>query len=693
LRDERDFLKGNTEDQHESFDLKKGVINPISFMGLRGNHYKKDFFFHHPIYEKIKTKILENNLIFITGSPLAGKTRIVYDTLSNLKEGYIVKPKLDKTITKYLFPRRKDLIVFFDELDDYSKTNAEALNNALFYLITNKIKCIATCRTGPEFYQLRRKLHPHIFSDLHTYQITIGRLDKNESSLKSFLVANANQIKNIESFDGYMGALILPLDDMRKRFTSLVEQDKQLPIAILKGLKLHYHLHNYESKKSFYDDAKIFHFCEKYLQEDITKHEWENAKRELTTDETTLNFLDEKEYIIIEEAYLDFLKNANGDSIDVVDSALIMSKIDRLLNDIYKDIVEKKVWGFPTDIRAYNKAIEKAETFEEAEAIFKKFPKGIFPNEGTFSLLMNKTKDKNTLENLYKEAIKDKLRKKFIPESILESSFVGQFEDFGDLLDSILRLDKTVLNRRNNVSNRLIKLSKIEPKQNLALLFSKFSFSEIYNNPVFNEICLNCCKDDEDFRNYVEPYINKVDTLEHNLIKNFIKICSKLNQKNKAVILVEKHLKDEKFDYFNEKGNCFKDAAPLDGLSLYLEAVNSATDEIEQVIAKCNYCNLVYEKGIIEKIDSAINLCSPVIDNKLNIYPAKYLRQILILLEIWRTPIEELSNKIKDLLKRPDINKRKFIDIIEKINDEEKKKIITDMFKPQLPSEIEQPLS
>ena len=247
MKNERDFLSGHKDDQFESFDLGKEPISPQKFMPVRASHYKKDFFFPHPIYDTIKTKIIETDLIFIVGDPLAGKTRIVFDTLSNLKDGFIVKPKLDKTIKEYRLPRRNDLIVFFDELDDYCRTNAEAMNKVLTYIITKKIKCIATCRTGPEFNQVRKNLHPHIYSALSSNQITIHKFDKDEPMLKQFLSSNSSQIKNIKSFDGNMGALILPLEDMAERFTNLVEKDKRWQIAILKGLKIHYHLYNYEA--------------------------------------------------------------------------------------------------------------------------------------------------------------------------------------------------------------------------------------------------------------------------------------------------------------------------------------------------------------------------------------------------------------------------------------------------------------
>lgn len=669
MKQEIDLLRFNNNDTYESFNLKDGSLDPVSFMGLRGKYYKKQFFFSHEIYDKIKTKIIDSNLVFIVGNPLAGKTRVVYDTLSNLDEGFIVKPKLGSSVREYSLPRREDLYVFFDELDDYCKTNGEALNNVLAYIIKNDIKCILTCRTGPEYDLVRKCLHPHIFTELHRSQVIIPRFDKDEPTLKNFLSENFDHIKNLDSFDGNMGALILPLDDMRTRFACLVEKKMELQIAILKGLKLHYHLYNYESKKSYYDDSKILQFCKEYLEDNILKTEWENAKRELTTDETTLNFIAENDFIIIEEAYLDFLKSDTGDPIDVIDSTFNKNKIDRVFNDIYKDIDKKHVWGFPTTIYDYNKAIEKTKTYNAALTIFEDIPQGIKPDQYTFSLLIKRTRNIDILKNVCSKMIVNNIW----PNKFIDTALAGQLENITDFIDVFSKYDPTKLHSRNWASDRLIKLARKSPKESLKYFFGKYELGEIYKNPLYSEICYQCCDDDEDYIEYVQPFTERITELEEPLLKIFIRLCCKVNIPV-GLSLLDGHCDNQTFFYFNQKGNCLRASNPLKALILYLKAEKVADTERNRMIARCNYCNLVYEQGFIANIAEAIQLSSLIVGNERNTNKvAKYLRRVFILLEIWNTPLENLIDRIEELLKRVDINKNTIKKLIKDINEPDKK--------------------
>ena len=54
----------------------------------------------------------------------------------------------------------------------------------------------------------------------------------------------------------------------------MTEEEKDIEIAILLGLKLHFHFLNYESSKSEYNDINIKHFSEKYLNRDLSIYEW-----------------------------------------------------------------------------------------------------------------------------------------------------------------------------------------------------------------------------------------------------------------------------------------------------------------------------------------------------------------------------------------------------------------------------------
>lgn len=87
---------------------------------------------------------------------------------------------------------------------------------------------------------------------------------------------------------------------------------------------------------------------------------------------------------------------------------------------------------------------------------------------------------------------------------------------------------------------------------------------------------------------------------------------------------------------------------------------------------------MVYEKDLIENIDEAIKKSDIIVDPKLNIRPAKYLRQVYLLLNIWKIPVGELSSGIELLLDNKNVTKHLFLTIVPRIKDENKKKLVVE---------------
>jgi hypothetical protein len=643
----------------------------------REKAYIEDLFFDSAIYSRIKKSIENETITLIIGHPLSGKTRVVYDTLKQNKIWNLIIPRKNKEIREYFIPTTlSNILVVLDDVDDFCYPDSLALFNLLKYIVSRDIKCVITCRKGPELAKFQNYINSNFSSTIFLNTFDIQRFDKNNDQVKKFLEINREKFKSdIRNFDGNFGSIVLPLDKMRERFQNLLTEDKDndISLAILLGLKLHFHFLNYESSKSEYADEKIKNFAQRFLGNlQLSGFLWENGKNTIISNNTSLNFIVSNKSIFIEEAYLDFLKDTNGNTIDVIYSDFDYKRLKYVLDTTYT-LEERKVWGFLTDIRDYNNAIEKTKTFEDAETIFKNFPEDIQPDAGTFSLLMNKTNDKDKLEALFEELMKCGIDPKFIPLH----SFISGYNSFINLFDALLKFDKASLNSINSVSRKLIKLAAINPKENLVFLFSKFDFKSIYSNPLFSKVCLQCCNDEDDFKKYVEPHIGSLNTLDYPLLLNFIKLCSKIN-KPIALNLLHQYCNDDTFEYLNIKANCIKENTPLEALELYSKAEKVALSEIESATAKCNFCNLVYEKQITEKIDVAINYCS--ISIRLNIRQARYLREVFVLIEIWKTPINNLTRLIDTIDSRNDMTKSIFRRIYAKIIDSEKKKLVAKLF-------------
>lgn len=662
---------------YESFDLKEESLDAKTILRTRSRYYEKDAFFNTTSYDKIREKILNNNTTLIIGNPLAGKTRIVFETLASLKSGLVIFPLPYKWVSQYQLPHRKDIILFIDELDTFCENNPEAINHLLHFAFNNDLKCIFTCRTGPELTKVKNVLYHQLWTELISNRIRLPRISSNDSRLKEFIFTNSSFIKDVSHFDGNIGSLFIPLEDMRRRYQNLLENKKDHSIAILKGLKFHYQLFNYESTKSQYDENKIRIFCDKSLNEELTDAEWEDAKREIISTDTTLNFIDEDENennLIIEEVYLDCHDDQSN---DVIDETFTRYKIIKKLQELYKDLDEKRALGFPTNINDWNTVINKHENFNEAYKVFKQIPDNVKKNSFTFESLIKKTDDKKIRKELFDELNRSGLD----PRNMPNSTYFGKFDDFKELLEAISETSKGHLKFKTNVSAKLIKLAQDNPKRSLEILFNKYPKDHIFGNYVFIEICIKCCKDLDDYKKYVEPYLPKAPKLETNLFKSFIRLCLILKQRRVALEFLENYFSEEKYDYYNQKANCLREEQPEDALELYLLAANSTDRNKLIAIAYNNFGYLVYEKRMQKKVHDGISYCFKAIKTTKILHSEfPFLRYTLLLLIIWQTPIENLIYRVELLLNRPDIKKATVCHVIPNIFDEEKQKLLKDYF-------------
>ena len=688
MKKDYEIIKPHKESTHECFDLAKSKLSSLIILGVRARHYSSKVFYDTPEYENIRAKILNSKITLVLGNPLAGKTRIVFDTLNSLTKGFVIFPQPFSWANEYHLPNRKDIILFIDELDAFCEKNPDAINKLLYFAFQQGYKCIFTCRTGPELTKVKKTLNHQIWTELITNKIYIPRFSKEELSLQNFINENKDIIKNTSHFDGNIGSLILPLEDMRKRFQKLVEEEQDHAVAILKGLKLHYQLFNYESKKSYYNEIKIRDFCNRYLNEKLSNTDWEKAKQLILSTDTTLNFIEEQDDIIIEEVYLDCNENPSN---DVIDETFNIYNIKKTLSNLYKDTLERHNLGFPTTIRDWNKIINKQENFNEAFKIFEQIPEYVKKDKYTYEALMKKTEDKEIRKKLF-----DELRQRGLdPRHTPNSTYFGKFTDFNELLEAIAKSSKGHLKFRTSVSDKLISLAKENPKNSLKILFNKYPKDQIFGNYVFMEICRKCCIDSDDYKNYIEPYLGKAPKLDTNLFKKFIWICSMLKQKKVALEFLDKYFKENNYDYYNQKANCLRDEQPEEALNLYLQAATITTNKKQMAISYNNYGQLIYEKKLQSKLhDGIINCYKGIKESKISHGEFPYLRYTLLLLIIWETPIETLIQKIEHLLSISDFTKNTVKHILPSVFNLDKQKVISEyLTRPRSTTDdIEQPI-
>lgn len=276
---------------------KSSDLESKDILGLRGeeeygfNEYYKQRQQDHVI----KSTIEKGEDILITGNPLAGKTRAVYNALKNLEEPVdIIAPRVvnieysDFKIPKRIFTKRSGVLI----LDDIDKF-AEKEN--FFHLIrefyTKDYTIIATCRSGSPYDRFKSKAerenHPPFKKEVYI-----------PKPGKTFCrkVAKETVGELPSTFDGNVGSIFLPLATMMKRFNESTAEEK----VVLRSICKLYGTGIYDEREQF-SIERIKKVCKEWLELDLRSYEWDNLLKKLKTN----GFFEIYQDVIeVEETYL-----------------------------------------------------------------------------------------------------------------------------------------------------------------------------------------------------------------------------------------------------------------------------------------------------------------------------------------------------------------------------------------------------
>ncbi|MDQ1326915.1 MAG: hypothetical protein QG641_195, partial [Candidatus Poribacteria bacterium] len=131
---------------------KTGKLKPNDILGDRAKEesgFVKDFYFERNYDRHLYNLINEGKNVLVTGEPLSGKTRLIYNTLKALGGFRVWIPDIvdfDNSIFPYL--KSKKGIVLFDDMDKYiGKQNIEGM---ISRLVSKGFIILATCKNGNE---------------------------------------------------------------------------------------------------------------------------------------------------------------------------------------------------------------------------------------------------------------------------------------------------------------------------------------------------------------------------------------------------------------------------------------------------------------------------------------------------------------------------------------------------------------
>jgi len=382
----------------------------------------------------------------ITGDPLSGKSRAVFQLLNGQSEYVLCKPIMNRQ-RQPLLPKiaeGKTAIVFFDDLQQYLSPAAERLALLVQLCLDNGVKIVATLRRGPELDRVKATFSLELWNafDNEENRFNISKMKWHETNaIRDNIKEEKLRFASKEGFDGTIGSLFLDLEPMRRRYDKLRnladKLDKtHLLIAdsILFGLKIHYLLYNYEDlDPTKYSVKKLKEYARLENQLDnISSRDWERALGELEQTDRGRSFLKAQgDYLFIEEAYLSVKKEV------IAPNLTIKEAFNQVYNELYKynDVLEK--WGWAVNTFHFNEIMKGVQSLEEALVFRKQMEElGAMPDVYTFAILMQKSGSYNQAQSFNVEMLACGIS----PNEVTYSTLInkGDFVEGKGLLDEML---------------------------------------------------------------------------------------------------------------------------------------------------------------------------------------------------------------------------------------------------------------
>ena len=277
---------------------KSSSVRPQDILGIRGdpNGGFCPYYLARKEEGAVKEGIASRKNVLIIGNPLAGKSRLVYQALKDLKEIHMVTVPRVQSVAPEELPipghhsRNTRKILVLDDLDKFvEKEN-------FMYLLQEHLRrqttLVATCRSGEEYKMLRSRLEREL-SVLFAQVVHIPPISIEEA--KAIAKQTGKDLPT--TFDGNIGSIFLELDAMRERFDKCNSVEK----GILRSVRRLYDSGIYREREVF-SARRIDLVCKKKEGIAIREHERHTAFARLECQ----GFIrrKKKDEIVAEEAYL-----------------------------------------------------------------------------------------------------------------------------------------------------------------------------------------------------------------------------------------------------------------------------------------------------------------------------------------------------------------------------------------------------
>ncbi len=282
--------------QHEKrnglFNLTWKNSRSVKADEILGNRPYDEYYYVRDEDKRVRDCLENEKSVLVVGSPLGGKTRMVYEALKKSKKYDLIIPRAkDIDIESFFLPKHlkfwKPKLMFIDDLHRF----AEQQNFEYLFEICrkNKINLIVTCRSGIEYAKTKKiMLDKNINLETEIFDEIIGIKEFPEEEGKKV----AEQVRedwNKTRFNRTIGSIFMPLAEMEKRFKECTPEEK----SVLKSIKKLYIC-------GVYDEEQIFQ-----LDQIKIVSENEGIKKENYLWEELIKTLCEKEFIKMEKKEID----------------------------------------------------------------------------------------------------------------------------------------------------------------------------------------------------------------------------------------------------------------------------------------------------------------------------------------------------------------------------------------------------
>ena len=477
--------KSKHKKYYEIIWKKSSSLKPRNVLGLRAESklgFNEYYYPRKDEDEHIRKKIEKDENVLIVGSPLAGKTRAIYQALISLSKPHdVIIPRfVDINTEDFVIPIRigswRKNILVLDDLDKF--TENQNYMHLLHELLKRNTLIIACCRSGPEFERLRKKMGTDI-SSIFGEPIDMPKISREEGDK----VAEQIGTSLPHTFDGNIGSIFLPLDTMRDRFRDCSEVNK----CILRAIKRLYYAGIYREREIF-SLVRIKKVCKKIEDIEMKSYDWKESLSKLENN----GFIEimKKDHVWAEEAYLKYV---------IKDDFSPLDNLNEMMNIFYNDaealvnignraydiglIDIQKTEYMKLAIKAYEKALE-FYTLKEFPEDYAKTQNNLGAAYRNLADVENKAGNCSRAIGAYEEALKVRTLERFPMQYAMTQNNLGNayrtlaevqdkaenckmaIEAFEEALKvyTLERFPMQYATTQNNLGNAYLTLAEVEDK-------------------------------------------------------------------------------------------------------------------------------------------------------------------------------------------------------------------------------------